>query len=124
MRLHPHLHRPSAVPCIPSPSTTFRPILLSGRPYRWCSTQQQSPEHFLTADLTLQSVFLHCHTFEQVNVELPPADLAAPSDLEEALDLLKRILSSKDSYSDSMEDQLEELNKIFKCMLASQLNIL
>jgi len=52
-----------------------------------------------------------------VNPELPPADLGAPADLEDALDLLKKILSSKDSYADNMAEQMEELNKIFKCML-------
>jgi len=51
------------------------------------------------------------------NVELPPDDLSAPSDLEDALELLKNILSCKDTYMDSLGEQTEELKQIFNCIL-------
>ena len=51
------------------------------------------------------------------NVELPPDDLSAPSDLEDALELLKNVLACKDTYMDSLGEQADELKQIFSTIL-------
>lgn len=72
--------------------------------------------HALALKMFFDRLNIHANQL-LVDVEPPPDDLAAPSEVEKALDLLREVLSCQDIYADKTAKHEEDMGRILQCIL-------